>query len=268
MKKLFISADIEGISSTTKWTDTIPAERDYPKHAEQMSEEVLAACEAALEMGFEDILVNDAHGPGTNIDIFRFPKQVRFVRGWEGHPMEMVQGIDHDPFDAAAFIGYHSESGSMGNPMSHTLTLKNNGVTINGLPGSEFLIYSWAAASVGVPTVYPSGDRALCEWSKQQMPHLTTTAVKEGFGGSTLSVSPKNAVSMIHQDMKTALGRENFSECLVSLPDQFDVEVRYRDHTDARRLSYFPRVTQKDNLTLCFSSRDYFEVLRTLLFIL
>ena len=267
MKKLFISADIEGISSTTKWTDTIPAERDYPRHAQQMTQEVLTACRAAIEMGFEDILVRDGHGPATNIDIFQFPEQVRFVRGWEGHPYEMVQGID-EGVDAAAFIGYHSEAGSDGSPMSHTMTLKTNGVFINDIPASEFMISSWAAAYAGVPTVYLAGDRKLCETSKSRMPWLVTTAVKEGHGDSTLSVSPKKAVAMIEADLKKALAADDYRACMPKLPESFDVKVRYRDHVQARKYSYFPGMTQLDEHTVMFHEEDYFEVLRKMIFVL
>ena len=81
----------------------------------------------------------------------------------------MVEGIDSS-FDAALFLGYHSECGCPGNPLSHTVSGRPQHLTINGEKISEFWLYSRAAAREGVPTVYLNGDRALCESSKARDP--------------------------------------------------------------------------------------------------
>ena len=113
--KVFISADIEGVATTAKWPETNPSEREYSYHREEMTQEVLAACHAAIDSGATEILIKDAHGPATNIDSRQLPECASIVKGWEGHPYMMVQGIDRT-FDAAMFIGYHSEAGGTGNP--------------------------------------------------------------------------------------------------------------------------------------------------------
>lgn len=46
--KLFISADIEGCAGTTMVYETHKNEPAYQKFAKQMTEEVVAVCEAAL----------------------------------------------------------------------------------------------------------------------------------------------------------------------------------------------------------------------------
>ena len=49
--KLFISADIEGCAGTTLNYETHKEEPAYQKYAKQMTDEVVAVCEAALAAG-------------------------------------------------------------------------------------------------------------------------------------------------------------------------------------------------------------------------
>lgn len=59
MKKVFLSADIEGTCGIAHWDETLPDKRDYPRFQEQMTREVAAACEGLGAEGVTDIF-----GPG------------------------------------------------------------------------------------------------------------------------------------------------------------------------------------------------------------
>ena len=205
--KIFISADIEGVATTTLWSETEKGSEDYRLHAQQMTMEVIAACEAASEAGASEIVVRDAHEDGNNLDIWKLPENVTLIRGWSGHPYSMVYGIDPS-FDAAIFIGYHSAASSEGNPLSHTESLNPLSVKLNGALASEFLLYSYAAA--------------------------------------------------LNQDLRSALP---------NLPQTYELEICYKKTSDAEKFSYFPGVQKRDDNTVVFSSRDYFEVLRVISFL-
>ena len=205
--KIFISADIEGVATTTLWPETEKGSEDYRLHAQQMTMEVIAACEAASEAGASEIVVRDAHEDWNNLDIWKLPENVTLIRGWSGHPYSMVYGIDPS-FDAAIFIGYHSAASSEGNPLSHTESLNPLSVKLNGALASEFLLYSDAAA--------------------------------------------------LNQDLRSALP---------NLPQTYELEICYKKTSDAEKFSYFPGVQKRDDNTVVFSSRDYFEVLRVISFL-
>lgn len=66
--KLFISADIEGCAGVALTDETHKKESVYQRFAEEMTEEVVAACEAAHEAGADEIVVKDGHGDASNID--------------------------------------------------------------------------------------------------------------------------------------------------------------------------------------------------------
>ncbi|MDY3918707.1 MAG: M55 family metallopeptidase [Candidatus Limivivens sp.] len=265
--KIYISADIEGTAATVNWPETTPREPDYPYHCAEMTREVVSACKAAIEMGADEILIKDAHGTATNLDVTKLPECAKIIRGWEGHPYMMVQGIDSS-FDAVMFIGYHSEAGSPGNPLSHTMTKRTQHVRMNGEYLSEFQLYSMCAALEGVPTVFLSGDKALCEKSRERYPWLETVAVKEGVGDSVICQSPERVQKLIYEGVKKALSGNPAETPVAEIPSHFEVELEYKEHAEAARMGYFPGVTRVGSHTVRFESDDFFEVARTLKFIL
>ena len=92
--KLFISADIEGCAGVALTDETHKKESVYQRFAEEMTEEVVAACEAAHEAGADEIVVKDGHGDASNIDPLKMPEYVTLIRGKSGHPYNMMYGID------------------------------------------------------------------------------------------------------------------------------------------------------------------------------
>jgi D-amino peptidase len=171
--KIFISADIEGTAGITVWTECEKGKPDYEEFRKQMTAEVVAACEGAIEGGAKEIIIKDAHDTARNIIASKLPESVKLIREWSGHPFGMVQGLD-ESFDAAIFTGYHSRAGSDTNPLAHTLTGSSMYIKINDRFVSEFLISSYSAAYVGVPVVMITGDKGICEEAKEVNPGILT----------------------------------------------------------------------------------------------
>jgi D-amino peptidase len=67
MRKLYISADIEGVCGIAHWDETELASPQSAAFRAQMTREVKAACEAACSLGVAEILVKDAHDSGRNL---------------------------------------------------------------------------------------------------------------------------------------------------------------------------------------------------------
>ena len=51
IKKIFMSSDIEGTCGIAHWDETEKGKVDYPAFSTQMSREVAAACQGALDGG-------------------------------------------------------------------------------------------------------------------------------------------------------------------------------------------------------------------------
>lgn len=263
--KVFISVDIEGITGVTAWSETTLGNLDYKQFADQMTKEAVAACEGAIAMGAKEIFIKDAHDSARNIDITKLPRCSILSRGWTNTPDSMVAGID-ETFDAAIFIGYHSAAGTNGSPLAHTMNLGNNYMKVNGEKASEFVINSYLAADYGVPVVFISGDKMLCEKAKEFNPSIETVAVKEGDGGATASINPELACELIKEGVKNGL--KHIEACKIAIPDKFEVEINYKEHKEARHASFYPGVTQVDSHTVKYTANNVNEFATTRMFIL
>ena len=259
--KVFISADIEGTTLTTYWdqTRTLTEAKAKP-HCQQMTREVVDTGEGAIDTGATEIPIKDAHGKGINIDINQRPECATLIRNWSGHPLSMAYGCD-ETFDAAMFVGYHSAAGRNGNPLSHTETTQTTSVRLNGMICSEFLLYSWACAMMGVPTVLLAGDKMLTEDSKGLHPKLKTVAVKDGFGAMIRCLHPKVACDKIRQAAEEGL-KQDLTDAVPQLPEHFVFELSYKEHKVAAKMSAYPGCKLVDDLTVRFESDDFMEVLR------
>jgi D-amino peptidase len=262
--KVFISADIEGVTGVTHWNETDLQNEESNLSREQMTAEVVAACEGALQAGATEIWVKDAHDSGRNLLAAKLPHEARLIRGWAPHPLIMVQELD-ETFKGLVFIGYHSWGGSGASPLAHTLTTQLVNIMINDHPASEFLIHSYAAANLGVPTVFISGDQGICDEAVKIIPQISTVAVKEGVGNSTVNIHPSLAVTRIREGVKKAfLGKPQ--ENLINLPGHFKVTIQYKELKSAYLYGFFPGAKQINPNTVQFESDDYFEVMRFFLF--
>ena len=131
--KVYISADIEGVTNVTNWDETELYHDAHAAAKKQMTREVLAACRGSLAAGAEEIVVKDAHDSARNIIAEEMPDEVTLIRGWTNAPESMMAGLDSS-FDAVIYIGYHSGAYYDGNPLAHTMNTQNNYIKINGKP--------------------------------------------------------------------------------------------------------------------------------------
>ena len=262
--KIFISADIEGVAGAAHWDETDKAHADYAEFREQMTAEVAAACEGALNAGATEIVIKDAHWTGRNLIAAKLPREVRLIRGWTRDPYSMMAGLD-ESFDAALMTGYHSRAGSDASPLAHTLTGRVTTVKINDRYASEFLINAYTAGWLRVPVAFLSGDAGICQDAAAFLPDLTTVAVMEGVGNATSSIHPALAVERIRSSVEQAL-KGDLARCRVAMPPHFAVEVRYRVHTVARQVSFYPGAHLVEPHVVQFEADDYFDVLRFFMF--
>lgn len=264
---VFISADIEGTCGITCWPETERSTpMDYDPFRKQMTKEVCAACEGAIAAGADGVFVKDAHDSARNLDPAGLPESVRIMRGWTGDPLSMMSGIDQGRYDAALFTGYHAWASCGGNPLSHTMNLRNEYVTLNGVRMSEFMMNAYTAGYYGVPVAFLSGDKAMCQFAREFIPGITTVPVNEGMGGAVVSIHPADAVRQIRQAAEQAV--KNANNCAVPMPDHFDMVIRFREHQTAYSKSFYPGARLEDEKNVCFSAGDWFEMLRFTHFVL
>lgn len=262
--KLFISADIEGTTGITLWDETNNGHSRYPYFQEQMTREVAAACQGALDAGCDDILIKDAHDSACNLIPTLLPEEIRLFRGWGSDILSMMAGLERG-YDGVFFTGYHSGAGMDTNPLSHTMNTRISSLRINGSIAPELMINGLTAACFGVPVRLVTGDKGLCDWIKAINPHIETVAVSEGRGQGSISIHPNRAVRLIREAACRAMKLDG-AACMFPLPERFRVEISFKEHYRAKRA--YPGVVQTGPATVCYESGDWMEVLRMLDFVL
>ncbi|MFA6617753.1 MAG: M55 family metallopeptidase [Candidatus Neomarinimicrobiota bacterium] len=263
--RLFISADIEGVTGINSWSETTKTNPDYAEFREQMTKEVLAACEGALAAGATEIVVKDAHDSGRNLRIGDLPKEVKLIRNWSRHPYSMVWGID-ESFDAIAYIAYHSPSGSKENPLAHTMSSKMiHQMTLNGEICSEFMLHSLVARSHGVPSVFLSGDEGICKLSTKMEAKIVTVPTISGTGNATLSNNPKMTIPAIKAGLEKAL-KKDLKSFSLEVPDHFILDTRYTKHPLAFRAAQYPGAKPIDAYTTRFEADTILDIMRFIMF--
>ncbi|MBT4034849.1 MAG: amino acid amidase [Candidatus Marinimicrobia bacterium] len=264
--KIFISADIEGITGIGHWNETDKAfPNEYSWFQKQMTAEVAAAAEAAIEGGATEILIKDAHDSGRNLILNELPELCEVVRGWAGHPLSMVQEVD-ESFDAIMFIGYHSRAGQNTNTLAHTMSSSRIArMTLNGLDMSEFYLHGLAASYYGVPSIFVSGDAGLCQEVAEHNSIIQTVATIRGEGSSVISQHPAQSLKMIQAGVAKAI-RGDFSKGLLPIPKKLEFSIEFKKHQEAYRASFYPGASLINPVTVGFKSEDYFELMRFNLF--
>jgi len=264
--RVYISADMEGVTGTVTADQLGPSGFEYQRFREIMTREVLAAIEAARAMGAVEILVSDSHGNGENLLLELLPPDVQLIRSWP-RPLMMMEGID-ERFDAAIFIGYHTSTTNTRGVRAHTISSANlTAVRLNGMEMLEAGINAAIAGDFGVPVVMISGDDAVVEEARRVVGDMEGAVVKWSLGfHSARTLMPEAAYRLIADRVTAALSRlDDFEPYRLEAP--IELEVSFKNYMPAELLAYLPIVERVDSHTIRFVGRDMTEVSRFLAFV-
>lgn len=260
--RVYISVDIEGISTVVNNTSTGITGHDYGRARRQMTAEANAAVLGALAAGATEIVVNDSHGSMTNLIPEELHPAAELIQG-RVKPLLMMAGIDGS-FDAAIFIGYHARMHQSG-ILSHTIsggTVSN--VYLNGQPLGETAINAAIAGYYQVPVVCVSGDNEACQEAITTLGTVETVAVKKAITRfSARSLHPQRACQLIEAGVKQAL--ENVDSYRPYCPEgPYTFKVQFIQAGQADAAAMMPGTTRVDTSTVSFSHADYIEAFRGL----
>ncbi|OCT14725.1 aminopeptidase [Paenibacillus pectinilyticus] len=217
--KIYISADMEGISGVTNPDFLQPNEPNYEYGRRLMEHDVNAVIEAAIESGATEIVVADSHASGNNLRLDRLHPSATLVAGFP-RDHYMMSGLTSD-FSAVLFVGYHARHGMPG-VLSHSYWFKN--MTVNGMEVGEIGFNAIYAGLLGVPLALVTGDDHASEETKLIAPQAVTGIVKHALSRtSAICLSMEQSGILLSAKTKEAMERIND---LVPFPINFPVEVR------------------------------------------
>jgi D-amino peptidase len=266
--KVYISADMEGITGVASADQLSPSAFEYQRAREWMTAEVLAAIQGAREAGATEFVISDSHGNGESLLIDRLPADVpvRVVRSFP-RPLGMMEGIDSS-FAAVLFIGYHTSTSSLTGVRAHTMSSALlTRIALNGVAQSEAGINAAIAAHFGVPVVLITGDDQIVSETKQRLGNLEGVAVKRAIGfHSTETMIPSVAAELIHQRAKVAVQRRGEMKPY-TMTRPVTVDVSMKNYRPVDLLGYLPNVQRIDSHTARFVGKDMIEVSKFLEFV-
>jgi D-amino peptidase len=253
--KIFISADMEGITGLVDAGDVQPAGRDYERGRVMMTEDVNAAIRGALAAGATAVTVNDAHGPMRNLLTELLHPAATLIRG-RPKPMGMLEGLTGD-FDAAVCVGYHARAGALG-VLSHSfMGHEIEDMWLDDRPAGEIGLNHATAAALGVPVVALSGDDAACAEMSGWDPDVATVAVKGARDRFAAELRPvaeareaiEQAVTGALRDITPRSGTPR-SVTPRSGREPRTMAVRWQSASVASQLAAVPGVSLRDSRTI------------------
>ncbi|MFA5325002.1 MAG: M55 family metallopeptidase [Bacteroidales bacterium] len=174
--KVMIGVDFEGASGVVVFDEIYAGHVHFDRNCKELTYEVNAAIEGAMEAGATEFIVRDGHGGNINVDPTILNPVADLGRGRKPMCAEtMVYGID-ESYDALMFIGAHAKACDPRGVLSHTMGLNVLDLTINGVSLSEQAYNGLWAAQFGVPVVLVSGDDVTCTASKEEFGENVETA--------------------------------------------------------------------------------------------
>ncbi|GMA65821.1 M55 family metallopeptidase (plasmid) [Alicyclobacillus fastidiosus] len=225
--KLFISADIEGVSGVATNVQ-LTKEPEYQRFRKLMTQEVNAAIEGAFEGGATEVVVADGHGNMSNILIEDLDERARLISG-SNRVMCQLEGLDSS-FDGIFFVGHHGrEGGSERSIINHSLAgICVSEVKVNGVVCGETEINARVAGQFGVPSLLITGDDAYVAEVKETLPNVEAAIVKRGIDRFAAELlAPKRAHALIREKARIAVERaKEFEPLVIEGPITFEVEFK------------------------------------------
>jgi len=257
-KKIFISADLEGVVGAVTGEQLGPGGFEYNRFREFMTAEVNAAIDAAKAAGATEILVADSHGNGQNLLIEKLPKDVKLIRSWP-RPLGMMEGIDSS-FDGVIFTGYHSSTDNLKGVRAHTFSsARLTSVKINGKVMSEGSWNAAVAGEFGVPVIMIAGDDAAVNEVKALIGNAEGAIVKESISfHSAKSLHPDAAYDLIAE--KTSYAVKNIKKYKpYKIKGPLTVSVSFKHYQPSQILSYLKMFKRTDSHTIEFKAKNMLE---------
>jgi len=252
IRGILIGTDIEGLAGVVSFADqTGPGGRYYEAARRLLTAEINAAIDGLLEVGVEDVLVVDGHGPGA-VCYEELHPEARLLHGRPTAPRSV-----RDPHlaecDACVMIGQHAMAGVATGNLSHTQSSRAiDYYKLNGCFIGEIAQYALYHGALGLPLIFLSGDADACREAEELIPGITTAAVKQGLSrDSAISLAAPRARALIREGIKKAVTRQR-EEPLPPLvwEGPYVLEKRFFFTNDADAAASPPGVERVDSQTV------------------
>lgn len=250
-RKVFISADMEGISGISASDQLSASGAEYGRSRKMMADDVNAAIRGARRGGATEIVVNDSHGSMRNLRLEDLDPQVRLI----SHSFKksgMMEGLD-ESFAAVVFVGYHAKAGHPGGVFAHTGSGVVRDVRVNGQSLGEGGLNTLVAAWYGVPVVAVTGDDVAVKQVAETATLAKTVAVKRAINPRAVELRPFKEV---HGEIEEAVyaGVRDAKKIPPQRAASYRVEVQFQELAIPEVAQNLPSMERPSPDTIAFTS--------------
>lgn len=254
--RVYISADMEGVTGVTGPDDVSPGRSEYERFRKFLTADVNAAIEGAAEAGTTtEFLVNEAHDGMKNILIEELDLRAEIIIG-SRKPLSMMEGF-HSA-DMVFFVGYHARAGVEG-VLSHTFNVPTKviEVELNGGPCSEARMNAALAGTEGIPIGLVTGDDVTCDEATSLYSGVKTAQVKTSIDRYTARcLVPEAAQKCIREAAGSAVREVGEMEPYVLEPP-YTFTVEFATANLAASTLRFPEITRIGDRRVSWTNGDY-----------
>ena len=224
--KIYIMADIEGISGVFLQEQVMSSGERYNEARNLMTREVNICAEALKDSGVDTVYFHDCHCTGNNAVWDKLSPAIDYVISGNEHKDRFCEQVKE--CDGVILLGYHAMAGTRGGILEHTIMSEQwQNCYINGVKSGEARIDAAILGDLDIPVIMGSGDDVLEKEVKEFLPDVVTAVVKEGIGCNTaLLLSPARAENEIREKTRKAIENiANAKPFKISAPVKFTIEL-------------------------------------------
>lgn len=259
MKKIYISADTEGLNGVTSFKQVLPEyEAEYASMRPELHKELNSLIKGLKKGGIDEITVNDAHNTMTNIILSELPKDVQLISG-KPKKVSMMYGLDKS-FDGVIFFAYHAMATSAG-VLAHTFNMYFKSVWLNGEKIGEAKLNGIYAATLGIPIIIASGDNIFEEELQKELGQIATIKTKTAIS-NTAAICEKCS-DLYKNYEKTGKTIKKLSKHYFQTSENYELKVELGNSDFAKKIAQEIDIEAEESFLL-YSSTDYTEIYTTL----
>ncbi len=230
--KIYILADMEGISGIRMIEQVQRESREYPAACKLMMDDINVAIAAAFDAGATEVVACDTHGGGDQVSVDMMDPRATYETPNAGLMMPSLT----DEFSGVVLLGHHAMAGTANGFLDHTMSSSSwFEFRINDQVVGEIGIEAAYAAHFGVPVIAMSGDEAAALEAKSLIANVECAVVKKGIGRNRANcLSIHEAHGRIREAISRAVQNiSQFSPWTPVLPATIELTVYRSDMADA-----------------------------------
>ena len=229
--KIYILADMEGISGIRKAEQVNSDSPEYLPSCKLMMGDMNVAIDAALAAGATEVVACDTHGNGGQVKVDEMDPRATYETPTAGLLMPSLD----ESFAGLVLLGHHARAGTLNGFLDHTMsTMSWFEFRINDQIVGEIGIEAAYAAQFGVPVIAVSGDEATAAEARALLGNVECAVVKKGIGRNSANCL---SIPEAHKRIRAAVSNavrdvSRFSPWKPTLPATVDLTMCRSDWAD------------------------------------